>query len=44
MTQQVASKSQEGFARFPQLARFTDLGLLLLGLMVALVFISRGYC
>lgn len=28
---------------FPQLARFTDLGLLLLRLMVSLVFISSGY-
>ena len=28
---------------FPQLARFTDLGLLLLRLMVALVFINSGY-
>lgn len=28
---------------FPQLARFTDLGLLLLRLMVALVFVSSGY-
>jgi putative oxidoreductase len=28
---------------FPQLARFTDLALLLLRLMVALVFISSGY-
>lgn len=28
---------------FPQLARFTDLGLLLLRLMVALVFITSGY-
>ena len=28
---------------FPQLARFTDLGLLLLRLMVALVFIDSGY-
>ena len=28
---------------FPQLARFTDLGLLLLRLMVALVFVASGY-
>jgi len=28
---------------FPQLARFTDLGLLLLRLMVAVVFIGSGY-
>jgi putative oxidoreductase len=28
---------------FPQLARFTDLGLLLLRLMVAIVFIASGY-
>ena len=28
---------------FPQLARFTDLGLLLLRLMVAVVFIASGY-
>jgi putative oxidoreductase len=28
---------------FPQLARFTDLGLLLLRLMTALVFITSGY-
>jgi putative oxidoreductase len=28
---------------FPQLARFTDLGLLLLRLMVALVFATSGY-
>ncbi len=28
---------------FPQLARFTDLGLLLLRLMVALVFVTSGY-
>jgi len=28
---------------FPQLARFTDLGLLLMRLMVALVFITSGY-
>ena len=28
---------------FPQLARFTDLGLLLMRLMVALVFVSSGY-
>jgi putative oxidoreductase len=28
---------------FPQLARFTDLGLLLLRLMVGLVFINSGY-
>ena len=28
---------------FPQLARFTDFGLLLLRLMVALVFITSGY-
>jgi putative oxidoreductase len=28
---------------FPQLARFTDLGILLLRLMVALVFITSGY-
>ncbi|MFZ0795963.1 MAG: DoxX family protein [Candidatus Korobacteraceae bacterium] len=28
---------------FPQLARFTDLGLLLLRLMVGLVFIDSGY-
>ena len=28
---------------FPQLARFTDLGLLLLRLMVALVFVNSGY-
>jgi len=28
---------------FPQLARFTDLGLLLLRLMIGLVFVSSGY-
>jgi uncharacterized membrane protein YphA (DoxX/SURF4 family) len=28
---------------FPQLARFTDLGLLLLRLMVAIVFVSSGW-
>jgi putative oxidoreductase len=28
---------------FPQLARFTDLGLLLMRIMVALVFITSGY-
>jgi putative oxidoreductase len=28
---------------FPQLARFTDLGILLLRLLVALVFITSGY-
>lgn len=28
---------------FPQLARFTDLGILLLRLMVALVFLTSGY-
>lgn len=28
---------------FPQLARFTDLGILLLRLMVGLVFLSSGY-
>ena len=28
---------------FPQLARFTDLGLLFLRLMVALVFVTSGY-
>jgi putative oxidoreductase len=28
---------------FPQLARFTDLGLLLLRLMVAIVFVTSGY-
>jgi putative oxidoreductase len=28
---------------FPQLARFTDLGLLLLRLMVAIVFVPSGY-
>ncbi|MGA9980241.1 MAG: DoxX family protein [Candidatus Sulfotelmatobacter sp.] len=28
---------------FPQLARFTDLGILLLRLMVALTFVSSGY-
>jgi putative oxidoreductase len=28
---------------FPQLARFTDLGLLLLRVMVAIVFIASGY-
>jgi putative oxidoreductase len=30
-------------AMFPQLARFTDLGLLLMRLMVALVFVTSGY-
>lgn len=30
-------------AVFPQLARFTDLGLLLLRLMVGLVFVTSGY-
>jgi putative oxidoreductase len=30
-------------AMFPQLARLTDLGLLLLRLMVALVFVTSGY-
>ncbi|MGO9540613.1 MAG: DoxX family protein [Terriglobales bacterium] len=33
----------EGPAMFPQLARFTDLGLLLLRLMVGLVFVTSGY-
>src|SRR3979411_438266 len=28
---------------FPQLARFTDLGLLLLRLMVGLIFVTSGY-
>jgi putative oxidoreductase len=28
---------------FPQLARFTDLGILLLRLMVGLVFVTSGY-
>ncbi len=28
---------------FPQLARFTDLGILLMRLMVALVFVTSGY-
>lgn len=28
---------------FPQLARFTDLGILLLRLMVALIFVTSGY-
>jgi len=28
---------------FPQLARFTDLGLLLLRLMVGIIFVSSGY-
>ena len=28
---------------FPQLARFTDLGLLLLRFMVGLVFVTSGY-
>jgi putative oxidoreductase len=28
---------------FPQLARFTDLGLLLMRLMVALIFLASGY-
>ena len=28
---------------FPQLARFTDLGLLLMRLMVGLVFVTSGY-
>ena len=28
---------------FPQLARFTDLGLLLLRLMIGLVFVTSGY-
>ena len=30
-------------AMFPQLSRFTDLGILLLRLMVALIFVSSGY-
>ncbi len=30
-------------AMFPQLSRFTDLGLLLLRLMVGLVFVTSGY-
>jgi putative oxidoreductase len=30
-------------AMFPQLARFTDLGLLLMRLMVGLVFVTSGY-
>ena len=28
---------------FPQLARFTDLGLLLMRMMVGLVFVTSGY-
>jgi uncharacterized membrane protein YphA (DoxX/SURF4 family) len=32
-----------GAAMFPQLAHFTDLGLLLLRLMVGLVFVTSGY-
>ena len=28
---------------FPELARFTDLGLLLIRLMVGLVFVTSGY-
>ena len=39
----MASKFQGVFAMFPQLARFTDLGLLLLGFMVSLVFDTSGY-
>jgi putative oxidoreductase len=39
----VATRFQEIFVTFPQLARFTDLGLLLLRLMVGLVFITSGY-
>jgi putative oxidoreductase len=33
----------EEFYMFPQLARFTDLGILLLRLMVGLVFVTSGY-
>ena len=33
----------EETAMFPQLARFTDLGILLLRLMVGLVFVTSGY-
>ncbi|MFZ0312220.1 MAG: DoxX family protein [Candidatus Korobacteraceae bacterium] len=36
-------KNRRILAMFPQLARFTDLGLLLLRLMVGLVFIDSGY-
>jgi putative oxidoreductase len=39
----MASRSQEILVMFPQLAHFTDLGLLLLRLMVGLVFITSGY-
>jgi putative oxidoreductase len=40
---EVATQSQEILMMFPQLAHFTDLGLLLLRLMVGLVFITSGY-
>ena len=33
----------EKIAMFPQLARFTDLGLLLMRLMIGLVFVTSGY-
>jgi len=39
----VVTQSQEILVIFPQLAHFTDLGLLLLRLMVGLVFITSGY-
>jgi putative oxidoreductase len=39
----VATQSQEILVMFPQLAYFTDLGLLLLRLMVGVVFITSGY-
>jgi putative oxidoreductase len=39
----VANQSQEVLAMFPQLARFTDLALLLLRLMVSFIFIYSGY-
>jgi putative oxidoreductase len=34
---------REEIPMFPQLARFTDLGILLLRLMVGLVFVTSGY-
>ena len=43
MVKETAIKYQGRFTMFPQFARFTDLGLLLLRLMVGLVFVTSGY-
>jgi putative oxidoreductase len=40
---ETAAKFKEIITMFPQLARFTDISLLLLRLMVALVFFTSGY-